>query len=322
MRSFSLILIALLVLGSLPVSAQENTLSPLEMAQIAEARHLLATYAGDVWTGWDEQIPPVLLRKGDYDYWIGSPVPAAPFISVLIDGEQVYRAEGHRLDVPAATAWQVDDQWVVAIPVLDEFQAAIDEAVGEGVITLDNASYVRAIVHEAFHAYHLTTFGSFEQMPDFVQTADDSWLGDLTEAEQAALDEALLAEGQALAAALELDATEETIRAAVAEFLRLRADRREGLPEAAVGFEQAAEWVEGAARYADVRLLSQAGQPEVWESFCDGLTDLSLVPGSYRDRFYELGAAQMFVLDTLLPDWQTRLWDEGVPIEDLLAEVK
>ncbi len=321
MRWVSLVCIVLILSGSLPVYAQGEALTASEKGQVAEARSLLAAYAGEVWIGWGDAVPPVLLRKGDTDYWIGSPEPPQPFRLVpgmLIDGEQVYRAEGHQVPVPAATSWLVGDKWVVAIPVRDEFQAAVDEMVGPGVIVLDDAAYVRSIVHEAFHAYHFSVFGGLEQMPDFVQEADDAWLGDLTEADRAALDEALLAEGQALAAALEPDATEEDIRSAVDEFLRLRADRRATLPADAGDFERGTEWVEGAARYADVSLMQRAGMPE---QFRAALADLSLVPGGYRDRFYELGAAQMAVLDGLLPGWQTRLWEEGVAVEDLLAEV-
>jgi len=324
MRWLHLIWIALIVLsGSMAVYAQSDTLSPSEMAQATEARHLLTTYAGEVWVGWGDAVPPMLLRKGNYDYWIGSPEPAAPFVvmpDIMIDGERVYRAEGHQVPVPAATSWQVGDQWVVAIPVRDEFQAAIDQAVGEGAIVLDDAAYVRSIVHESFHAYHLATFGGFEQMPDFTQAADDTWLDRLTDAERTALDEALLAEGRALAEALEPDATDSEIRSAIDEFLRLRTERRAALPDEAATFERGTEWIEGAARYADISLMQQAGPTEIWEQFREAVADLSLVPGGYRDRFYELGAAQMFVLDRLLPGWQTRLWDDGMAVEDLLAE--
>lgn len=316
------------------------TLTPLELAQIAEIRHLLTTYAADVWPGWEDNLPPLLFRKGDFDYLIGHPDPPADFEPVpdlQLDGEPVWRMEGHVTPAPVATAWPVGDVWAATTPVRDEFQAAVDELLGPGVVVLDDVAFIRAVVHEAFHAYQMNAYGGPEHLPEFATTGDLAWLDTLTDDERLALDMALVAEGQALNEALSEDATEDEIHAAIRAFLRLRAERRADLPDEATAFERAVEWTEGAARYSDTRLMLLAGSADyvpsheaaavdltypapatVWDDFRAQLSDVLTIPGGYRDRFYVLGAAQLFILDRLTDDWQSRLWDEGVAVEDLL----
>ncbi|MBZ0315185.1 MAG: hypothetical protein K8L91_02110 [Anaerolineae bacterium] len=319
-----------------------SALTPLELAQIAEIRHVLTTYAADVWPGWETHLPPLLIRKGDFDYLIGHPDPPAEFEAVLdlqLDGEPVWRMDGHLTPAPVATAWPVGDVWAATTPVRDEFQAAVDDLLGEGVVVLDDVAFIRAVVHEAFHAYQMNAYGGPEHLPEFALTGDLAWLDTLTDEERLALDTALVAEGQALNEALSEDATEAEIHAAIDMFLSLRAERRANLPDEATAFERSVEWTEGAARYSDTRLMLLAGSADyvpsheaaavelaypssaaVWAHFRAQLADVLTIPGGYRDRFYVLGAAQLFILDRLTNDWQSRLWDEGAAVEDLLAE--
>ncbi len=334
-----------IVLGQAPTASKPSSaeLTPLELAQIAEIRHLLSTYAAEVWSGWGDNLPPLLFRKGEFDYLIGHPAPPPEFMPVpglRIDGEPVYRMTGHLTPAPVATAWQVGDIWAATTPVRDEFQAAVDEILGKGVVVLDDAAFIRAVVHEAFHAYQMNFYGGAEHLPAFALMGELAWLDTLTEAERVALDRALVAEGQALNQALAAEATAEEIAAALDEFWRLRAERRATLPVDTLAFEQAVEWMEGTARYCDVRLMLLAGSADyglsqeaaavglrypptqtVWDEFRAQLSDVLTIPGGYRDRFYVLGAAQMLVLDRLGDDWQTRLWADALLVEDLLIGV-
>jgi hypothetical protein len=285
-----------------------------------------------------------LLRKGDYDYLIGHPQPPSSFQEIpglTINNKQVLRMEGHLIPVPVATSWQVNEVWVAVTPVRDEFQQAIDEVLGEGVIVLDDVSYVRAVTHEAFHAFHMSLYETPDELPPIANmSADLSWYESLSESERSELDMALLEEARVLNKALTENATDDYIAARVAEFLLLRQERREALPEPAVEFEQGVEWLEGAARYADTQLLMVVGASdhllsaearaidlqyppgeEVWNDFRAQVDDLLLVPGSYREWLYVSGAAQMFVLDRLVPDWQSRMFDGGLPPETLLLEL-
>ncbi len=345
----SLLTLIVLTLLAVPLHRQPivssqtpPTLTPLELAQIAEIRHVLTTYAADVWPGWASDLPPLLFRKGDFDYLIGHPDPPTDFEPVpdlQLNGEPILRMEGHLTPAPVATAWPVGDVWAATTPVRDEFQATVDEILGAGVVILDDAAFIRAVVHEAFHAYQMNAFGGPEHLPDFTYAGNLAWLDILTDDERLALNTALVAEGQALNEALADGATQEEIQAAITKFLRLRDERRANLSDEATAFERAVEWTEGAARYSDTHLMLLAGSldyiasPEaaavdltypsaetVWEDFRAQLDDILTIPGDYRDRFYVLGAAQMFILDRLTSNWQLRLWEEGAAVEDLLHD--
>ena len=145
-----------------PTATSSATATPQsrpELAEAAEAWHLLSSYGDQVWPGWGASRIPFLIRAGEFDLLVGHPSPPQGF-SLLPDAtvadQPVYRYAGHLVPVPAATAWEVGDVWSVAVPTREEFQQAIDAQLGKGVVQLDAVNYIRAIVHEAFHAYAMT----------------------------------------------------------------------------------------------------------------------------------------------------------------------
>jgi hypothetical protein len=193
-------------------------------------------------------------------------------------------------------------------------------------VQLDAASYVRAIVHEAFHAYAMTAIQG--DVPNFGANVDE---GEMIQ-QLAALpdpDRLYNAEGTLLAKALLVD--DQTAREAAAEFLKIRQARRsEGEPSVAA-YEQTTEWVEGLARYAEIGLIRKAArtgetpfdyptEDEVWKQFVADLSQPTASPDGFRGRYYLLGAGQAFLLDRLMPDWKTRVLDEKLSLEDLLQE--
>ena len=118
--------------------AQDLPLSALDMARASEVWRVIETHGRAVWSDWLP--PPQLLRKADADYLIGHPNPPkdfAPVSGIQIAGQAVYKRSGHLLPVPAATTWLVADVWVLAIPTLEEFQQAIDQVLGIGVVQFD-----------------------------------------------------------------------------------------------------------------------------------------------------------------------------------------
>jgi hypothetical protein len=230
--------------------------------------------------------------------------------------------------VPAATAWKVGEVWSVAVPTRAEFQQAIDTQLGKGVVQLDTVNYIRAIVHEAFHAYAMTAVQG--DVPDFGADVDE---GEMIQQLAALpdLDKQHAAEGQALVNALQATDTQGT-RDAAAKFLKLRQDRRARQDLKSAAYEKTTEWVEGLARYAEVALMLRASQAtssgtiiypaaaEIWQPFLDQLMKPAASPDGFRGRYYLLGAGQAFLLDRLMPDWKTRVLSEKIALEDLLQE--
>jgi len=296
-------------------------LSAAELELFGECFRLIERFGAEAWAGWTS--PPLLVAKGDADYLIGHPAPppeAVELVGAALGARRVFRIDGHLVPAAAATAWPVAGTWCVAVPVLDELQAAVDLALGEGVIVLTTESYVRATVHEAFHAHQMQTLGGPDGIPSFDEAA--------SAAEHDELADAARLQPEALALALAMTATtREAAAAAAAQFLALRAARRAATLVSARA-ERSVEWIEGSARYAETRLWLLAGvagcsacaDPErTWAALLEQLWNLTTIPGTARDAYYAVGAAEGFVLDRLGADWKTAVLPGGRALEDLLA---
>lgn len=312
------------------ISATTTPRTAPEFAEAAEAWRLLSAYGDQVWPGWGTAHIPLLIRSGEFDLLAGHPSPPPGFNllpGVTVTNQPVYRYQGHLVPMPAATAWKVNDVWSVAVPTREEFQHAIDAQLGKGVVTLDAVNYIRAIVHEAFHAYALTIVQG--DVPNFGADVDEGALIQQLVA-LPDLDQHYAAEGQALVKALQ--ATDDRItREAAAEFLKMRQARRVGQDQKVAAYEQTTEWIEGLARYAEVALMLHANQAsndtvtypayaKIWQSFLDQLMKPTASPDGFRGRYYLLGAGQAFLLDRLMPGWKTRALNEKESLENLLQE--
>ena len=317
-------------------------LDPIDIVHAAEAWNLLEQKGQAAWPGWGTIPAPLLLRKGDFDYLIGHPTPPEGFEllpDVLIQGEPVYRYRGHLIPRPVATAWPVGDVWSVALPTYEEFRQALRELLGPDAIELDDVSFIRSVTHEAFHAYQFARMGGMEGLPQFVQAVEEKQVLERL-AERTDLAAYHIALGETLRSGLEAE-TDAAARQAAARFLELRREWRAGQPEQIAIFEQSTEWLEGLARYADTSLLRLAGSSayqatsllvkqdvieaypdadETWGAFLNQLSDPTQIPGGLRDRYYVIGAGETFLLDRLMPGWQTEALPGGVALEDLLDQ--
>jgi hypothetical protein len=307
-------------------NAQSTFLSPLDLVRAAEISRVVNLHGNTVWLGW--KAPPQLVRKADADYLIGHPQPPADFNLVAnfnVSGKPVYRREGHLIPVPAATAWLVAGVWSLALPTLEEFQQAVNRVLGAGVVKLDDATYVAAAAHEAFHAFQMT---ALNQPPMFGFRGDEAKL--LAElSNQPNLKRQLVLEGQALRGALETNGLS-AVQEGVNKFLELRKTRRSKLAPDVAAFEQVLEWNEGLARYAEVSLMRLvAGQKSAddrfvypttsWTVFLEQVGDVGQIPGTPREAYYALGAAQGFVLDRLMDGWKQNAIPGGASLEQLLS---
>jgi uncharacterized membrane protein (UPF0127 family) len=225
----------------------------------------------------------------------------------------------------------VDEASIVVVPTQAELQDRIDQTVGIGIIDLTPVAYVRFVVHEAFHVRQLQVMDG--ELPMFGLLGDEADLLPVLGATEVA--DGLASESRLLRDALVASAESDAL-ASAEEFLQARSSRRAALAPDAVALERSLEWSEGLARYADVRLLQAAADDyEASTEFSviasypsadshlatqlEWLEDLTAVPGSVRDRYYEVGAAQALLLDRVMPGWQARAMPGGESLEDLLA---
>ena len=314
-----------------PINITATPQTAPEFAEAAEAWQLLTTYGDQVWPGWGVARLPLLIRSGEFDLLVGHPSPPQGFSllpGAAVADQPVYRYAGHLVPVPAATAWEVGGVWSVAVPTREEFQQAIDAQLGKGVVQLDAANYVRAIVHEAFHAYAMTVIQG--DVPNFGLDIDEAEMIQHLLA-LPDLDKQYATEGQALVNALQ-STDQQVARDAAARFLELRRTRRAGQDQEIAAYEQTAEWIEGLARYAEIALMLHASRAapnqaitypaaaEIWQPFLDQLAKPAASPDGFRGRYYLLGAGQAFVLDRFLPEWKTQVLNEKQSLETILAQ--
>lgn len=304
-----------------------------DWARLEEVWHLLEQAGPGVWAGWGTNLPPLLLESETADFLVGHASPPAGFAGIpglTVADRQVYGRVGHL--AASIGVQQIGDRLGVVLLPRDRLQTLLDEALGPGVVVLDDVQYVRWAAHEAFHVHELTSMSG--DLPRFDFEGDEMELvAALASTEGFA--ERLADEGRLLMQALATQ-TDAELQKAVARFFAARAQRRAVLPPEVGGFEQAVEWTEGLARYSDVRLLQAAAsgyqpsppfaalgmhypEPDVtWADAIRWLDDLSSIPGTVRDRYYELGAAQAHLLDRLMPGWHTRALPGGESLEALL----
>jgi hypothetical protein len=85
------------------------------------------------------------------------------------------------------------------------------------------------------------------------------------------------------------------------------------------GYSRPPAWTDEPSA-AFVALGAKYAEPEeTWQAAIAWLDDLSSVPGTVRERYYELGAAEAYLLDRLMPGWQPRAFPGGESLEVLLA---
>jgi hypothetical protein len=134
-----------------------------------------------------------------------------------------------------------------------------------------------------------------------------------------------------LAAALEAE-DRATVLAATGAFLKTRQARRAPVPfsPGIIDYEREMEWLEGLAKYAEIRsyelAAARANEP-AFSAYKPGLPHwtwdfvrLEKQLGTQQGdlRFYLSGMAQARILDRLSPDWKTEFFSEGGAMEDRL----
>jgi hypothetical protein len=200
----------------------------------------------------------------------------------------------------------------------------------------DAPRYIAGLEHEMFHSYQ----GSVA--PDRLIAAEK--VGGLEASypwDDASSNKAWAQETDVLAQAVQADTSAERVDLA-RQFLQIRQQRRASLNLSAelVNYERQREWLEGLAKYAELSISMAAAQSGYTPLESDALraegfkgytSYTAFYQGQLREvarmdsyhsetRFYYTGMAQAMILDQLDPTWKARALQDGVYLEDLLAE--
>lgn len=370
-RRQHVILLAALLL-SCPVAAAKSRgaepsppsgvlrVDPRLIAEAAEVWSIIGTDHNPIWPGWNASHTPILFYlPGVQDLLINHPSPPEGFVPYV----GPVRFPGGRMDVkdgPTILGWDGQNtskevagvRTLIVADSLSNLRLQIGGLMEDprpasekladlsfSFLATDPYSQMRLIVHEAFHVFQSTA--APEKDPDemlllrYPVLSEDNNVGFALEG--AALAEALRAREPAV------------FRKAMLRWIAIRTDRRMRLPKEAVVYEDAVEFSEGLAEYAEYRLFEaltgRTPGPDIWwaqgfagygalaEKRTESLDEmLKHMRGEanvnndpygtapLRKRLYYSGMAIAAALDTLSGDWKTRIFMPNVSLTDLAIE--
>ncbi|MFC2142645.1 hypothetical protein ACFLR7_06910 [Acidobacteriota bacterium] len=314
-------------------------LNPKDKAQVSESLRVKKMFGSQVWPGLGEALIPLILFNERFEFLIAHPNPPAPWAVVdgdALQGRPYFRREQEQSQ---AFAVPVGDLWAGSMTTLSHMSRAMEEELKENVpqekltpafikmMTPTPAQHVVYLLHEAFHAFQAARFSDRFQKANGVYASEDRY-----PFEDAGFIEAWNTEGFLLASALrEKDESERL--ALIRKFLEVRSRRRSAasLAPELVDFERELEWLEGLAKYAEMRFAELCASDEGGPWFkdyrvvrnrtrVDFYSRLKRLGEQKGDlRFYLSGAAQAMILDLISPEWkQDMLHQNNICLEDLL----
>jgi len=332
----------------LPQPENFDRIPSVDKARLAEALHLKAELGNAVWSGWGSTHFPVILWNHACEFLVGYPgQPPASWERVpedQFDGEDYYRrpaADPQNFAVP------VGDQWAASMTTKTETDAFMVATFREilptplkqvfpyRVLIQPSETQVGGVLHEDFHVFQQ------DSAPNRLAEAEAAHRsGDQYESAAEAFRAELKQEGVLLAQALEAGSDDEAAEL-VGQFLRVRDDRRKTyqLSPTLISYERWLEWEDGMAKYVEVASLRQAFESSTYQPlpamaedpsfkfyqtfnrrWSQELIQLRNPTGSGETRFYNLGMAESFLLDRLLPGWKGQIMAEDIFLEDLLKQ--
>jgi len=281
---------------------------------------------------------------------LGGPWQLTP--DETLDGAPYYRQTLPASDVtPQAFTVQIGERWAGSLTTWEWMQIELPNQLRHELppgirqvfpyflvsqVLVDNSDwYIALLAHEAFHAYQGT------RAPERVAAAEMALrqAGQDYPWEAAGLQTDWQQELDLLMTAVRADdATETAVLAR--QFLDQRQQRRQNahLSAAEIDFERQREWLEGQAKYVELEIWRQAANTPDYQPAPDLTADpdfenYSMFANRWQQeiaqigrtgeddgRFYYTGMAQAVMLDRLWPEWKSRAFDEGVFLEDLLAQ--
>jgi hypothetical protein len=346
-----------------------DRLSEPDKARLLEAAHLRESLGDAIWPGWHNQAIPVITYNEGYAFLVGLPDPPEGWLKVpqelkrgrpwelvpedTFDGQPYYR---QLLPDPALTPENftvlVGDRWVATLQtkefMLISFVNGLSSELPPVVRSIvpyrllwwllirDSDGYISALLHEQFHAFQGAHAGSRLASAERAVQQEGQYPWDDAASEQGWMEELDLLYRAATAG------TEAEAFDLARQFLDRREQRRlsTGLGADLVDFEKEREWLEGLAKYAELKIGRTAAETSTYHPLAamdidsdfnhyagrakfreDQLSELKRMTNNDGEvRFYYTGMAQAVVLDRLMPGWKSQAFEQDVYLEDLLRQ--
>jgi hypothetical protein len=292
-----------------------------------------------IWQGFAGAEIPLVIFNDQYEFLIGKPEESG-WEEVTVDsinGVAYYRRPARN---PQYFAIRIGKKWAGEVGTLNllnrEYLTGIKTGMPFPLNSLIPYNFfifktdmqVVTAIHEMFHAWQAETAPLKFQQANSVYKYEKYYPYENEE-----FNKQWNKEGEKLKEALAAENKAEQIKL-IREFLAIRKERRANITmsPALIGFEKKLEWLEGLAKYAEVKayeLAASRGNTAGGITFNESLpyhrqelnpgSGLGKYDGDYR--FYISGMAQARLLGQFGIDWQRRVMEENVFLEDILREV-
>lgn len=330
-----------------------DRLDPQEKSFLAEALHLKQTVGESLWPDWGRAEIPFLSRNEQYGFLVGDPNPPPGWEQV--SGDTFLGNPYYRIHNPESVAFAVPigNRWAASLPTKEWMQISFANNLRDHIpgflkpvfpyrlpmrlFNLNSSDFhIAILLHESFHAFQAG------MAPDRFAEARKAYRVETNYPwENSELQKSWKLELTLLARAVNASSDEEEASLA-REFLAARRERRQrhGLDVSMMNYERHMEWLEGLAKYIELAVWREASLnrdyvplPEL--SVDPDFQKYKTFPGQWSKelmnmrmqsarqgdiRFYYSGMAQAFLLDRLRPRWKTRIMDQDVWLEGLMAE--
>jgi hypothetical protein len=326
--------------------ADTGQISELDKQRLAEAIHLRQALGDQVWPAFGQMDIPLILWNHDYSFLVGpAQLPQGWEVMTGDDfqGRPYFRQKS---DDPQNFAVRVGDVWAASMATKSETDAFLMQVfrdllppLVEGIfpyrlLIQPSEVQISAVAHESFHVFQQ------RRAPERLAAAEQAHqLGERYWLTDPAMEEDWRKEIELMYQAVQAEADDEAARLARA-FLDQRQSRRTraALSADLVDFERQLEWEEGLAKYIELAIWRAGFASPDFQPILSGDPDFKgyhKFPGRLKQelsqmkrqagqageaRFYYTGMAQALLLDRLNPGWQEKALQEGVWVEDLLAE--
>lgn len=344
-----------------------DKLTQNQKAYISEAMNLHQKMGNEVWPGWGNLQIPVITYNEKYAFLIGYPNPSAGWMKMpkeefrgseweivkndSVGGASYYRQLLPNPDItPECFTVKLGDRWVAAMQTKEyaavtfyknlrhELPPVLNAIFPYGIfwqlLMGSTENYIAGLEHEAFHAFQGTVVSqrlAEGESPPF--SKDYPWEKSANGGNE---------EINLLMEAYHTESNEAASKL-VAQFLAKRNERREksNLSDEMIRFEQKREWLEGLAKYAELKIGVMASESKNYKHvneietvpgfknyktsashFKQQIADVKRIGNSPADtRFYYTGMLQAVMLDRLMPEWKKDAFKENVYLENLLEKL-
>lgn len=348
-------------------STVTEKLTAPQKAYLAEYFHLQKEVMRDIWPSFSEEKIPVIVYNEEYAFLIGMDNPDLGW-KKMPSGEQ----RGHAWEVaenddfrgqryyrqpisdPAVTpenfTVKVGTEWVstmqtrefAEVSFFKGFKNELPPVINQvfpykvfwNLMMGEAESYTTGLIHEAFHGFQGRTANEKFSEAEVITRLSGGYPWELEENRNGWENEA-----ECLMEAYQAEADSDALRQ-ITQFINARDERRRGadLTEELIEYEKKREWLEGLAKYTELKIGLVADEKPDYEPvreikeledfnnysrrdkyFRNQLSEVPRAAGrSGESRFYYGGMLQAILLDRVYPDWKKEIFKEDIFLEDLL----